>query len=130
MVAGSVAFYRRALARSWQAGEAGALPVHFHARVLRDYLDRPGAKVLRTDNVGRLLLPGRALLDFGIVDDDRVIHVRFDDLVQQLPDSERDHWLQHLVTPSLSSVYLQMQLNPASCHDDGPIREWVPADEA
>ncbi len=97
--------------------------------MLHRYLQAPGAKILRSDTVGRLLRPGRPILDFGLVEDDRVIHLRFDDLVQLVAEDERDHWLDHLLMPPLSRSLLEMQRNPSSCHDDGPIREWRPPPE-
>ena len=117
--------WRRTVARAVNSGDAAALPVHFRAAVLRHYLER-GAKILRSDTVGRLIQPGKAVIDFGIVEDDTVIHLRFGDLVAVVPDAERDHWLDHLVSPPASRAYLQMTLQPGACHDDGPLREWTP----
>ena len=117
--------WKRTVARAVSSGDASALPVHFSATVLRRYLGA-GAKVLRSDTVGRLMQPGRSVIDFGIVEDDSVIHLRFGDLVQVLPEGERAHWLEHLVAPDASRSFLAMTLQPGSCHDDGPLRDWVP----
>ncbi len=118
--------WRRTVARAVSSGDAASLPIHFSAAVLTHYLER-GAKILRSDSVGRLLQPGKAVIDFGIVEDDAVIHLRFGDLMSIIPESERDHWLDHLVALSASRAYLQMTLQPGACHDDGPLREWEPA---
>ena len=114
--------------RAWNDG--ALLPLHFRAAVLNQALQRSGAQVLRTDTVGRLLVPGRSALDFGIVESDRLIHLRLGDLQGWLPDAERDHWLEHLVSPPLSRSLLWMQRAPGSCHDDGPIRKWRPPEAA
>ncbi|MCY3732960.1 MAG: hypothetical protein OXG42_01640 [Chloroflexi bacterium] len=117
--------WKRTVARAVSSGDASALPVHFSASVLRRYIDG-GGKILRTDTVGRLMQPGKAMIDFGIVEGDTVIHLRFGDVGSLIPESERVHWLDHLVPPSTSRPYLQMTLQPGACHDDGELREWVP----
>ena len=117
--------WKRTVARAVNSGDASALPIHFTAAVLSRYIDS-GAKILRTNPVGRLLQPGKAVIDFGIVEDDTVIHLRFGDIATLIPESERDHWLDHLVAPAASRPYLQMTLQPGACHDDGDLREWVP----
>ena len=82
----SDAVWRRTVARAVSTSDASALPVHFTASVLSRYIDR-GAKILRTDTVGRLLQPGKAVIDFGIVEDDTVIHLRFGDIGSLIPES-------------------------------------------
>ena len=119
------AVWKRTVARAVSSGDASALPIHFSAAVLHRYLDR-GAKILRTNTVGRLLQPGKAVIDFGIVEDDAVIHLRFGDIAALIPESEREHWIAHLVAPAASRRYLQMTLQPGACHDDGELREWTP----
>ncbi len=117
--------WKRTVARAVNSGDPSALPVHFHAAVLTRYTDA-GAKILRTNTVGRLLQPGKAVIDFGIVRDDTVIHLRFGDIGTLIPETERDHWLDHLIAPEASRPYLQMTLQPGACHDDGDLREWTP----
>ncbi len=117
--------WKRTVARAVSSGDASALPIHFSATVLHRYIDR-GAKILRTNTVGRLVQPGKAVIDFGIVEDDAVIHLRFGDIAALIPESEREHWLAHLVAPVASRPYLQMTLQPGACHDDGELREWTP----
>lgn len=119
--------WRRTAARAVSQGDGGALPLRLSVRVLDRYLERSENRVLRTDTIGRLLQPGKPVIDFGIVGDDREIHIRFADLVQLVPESERDHWLDHLIAPELSPTLLKMQLTPGACHDDGEVREWRPA---
>ena len=117
--------WKRTVARAVSSGDGSALPIHFSASVLSRYVDS-GAKILRTNTVGRLMQPGKAVIDFGIVGDDTIIHLRFGDISSLIPESERSHWLDHLVAPSASRPYLQMTLQPGACHDDGELREWVP----
>ena len=119
------AVWRRTVARAVGSGDASALPVHFSASVLSRYVDS-GAKILRSDTVGRLIQPGNAVIDFGIVEDDSVIHLRFGDIGALIPEAERAHWLDHLIGPTVSRPYLQMTLQPGACHDDGELREWTP----
>ena len=125
----SDAVWKRTIARAVGSGDASALPIHFRASVLSRYTDE-GARILRTNTVGRLLQPGKAVIDFGIVEDDTVIHLRFGDLGSLIPEAERDHWLDHLVAPSASRPYLQMTLQPGACHDDGELRDWTPPESA
>ena len=80
--------WRRTVARAVSSGDGSALPIHFAASVLRRYVDG-GAKILRSDTVGRLMQPGKAVIDFGIVEDDGVIHLRFGDIGSLIPESER-----------------------------------------
>ena len=121
----SDAVWKRTVARALSSGDTSALPIHFSAAVLFRYLDR-GAKVLRSDTVGRLMQPGQPVIDFGIVDGDRAIHLRFGDLLQVVPEREREHWLEHLLPPQTSRSFLAMTLQPGACHDDGPLRDWRP----
>ena len=116
--------WRRTVARAVANSDGAALPLRLSARVLDRYLERAENRILRTDTIGRLLQPGKPVIDFGIVADDREIHIRFADLVQLVPESERDHWLDHLIAPELSQTLLKMQLTPGACHDDGAVREW------
>lgn len=109
--------YRRAL----ESGDGLSLPVFFGLEVLRRYQVQ-GASLSRTDHVGRLILPGRFGVDFGLVDAERVIHLTFSDFLYRVPERERDHWLAHLVTPAVSARFLRMRLRP-SCVDDGELRD-------
>ena len=118
--------WRRTVARAVASNDAAALPLHLSARVLDRYTARAENKLLRTDTVGRLIQPGCPVIDFGIIAGDEAIHLRFADLVQLVPEAERDHWLDHLLAPELSRTLLQMQLSPGACHDDGELRDWRP----
>ena len=118
--------WRRTVARAVAGGDAAALPLRFSAAVLARYLQRSDNRILRSNTIGRLIQPGKPVLDFGIVADDREIHLRFADLLQLVPEAERDHWLDHLIAPDLSRTLLKMQLTPGACHDDGELRDWRP----
>src|SRR5919204_1240104 len=106
-------------------GDLAAAHVWFDPRVLDRYRAQAGWRVLRTNTVGRLRSPDGWTLDFGIGDDDHIIHAAAADLVQRLPASERQHWAQHVVTPSVSRAFLTMRLAPGSCIDDGELRDFA-----
>lgn len=108
--------YRRAL----EAGDPALVPVCFTLDVLRKYTEA-GASAMRTDNAGRLMVLGRFSVDFGIVDEARVIHLTWGDLLHRVPASERAHWLRHLAPLPVNERFLRMRLRPA-CVDDGELR--------
>lgn len=106
------------------AGDTGLAQVWFHEAVLDKYRSQPGFRVIRTNSAGRVRTQGGWNLDFGISDDDRLIHASAADLAQRLPPAERRHWLSHVVTPPSSGTFLVMRLGAGHCMDDGDVREW------
>ncbi|MBI4497388.1 MAG: hypothetical protein HY689_05765 [Chloroflexi bacterium] len=112
--------YRRAL----QRGEHGLAQVWFDAAVLDKYRGAPAFAVIRTDTIGRLSRQRVWSLDFGIAAGDALIHASLQDLLQRLPEDEREHWARHVVTPPVSGNFLRTQLAPGSCIDDGELRPW------
>lgn len=117
--------WRKTVEKALGYDRPGALPILFHAQVLILYAQRDGCKILRTDNVGRLIRPGQPVLDFGITENDAKIHIRYDDLQTLVPPRDHPHWLDHLATPSVSATLLKMHQTPNACQDDGPLREWA-----
>ena len=105
-------------------GDLGAAQIWFDQRVLDRYRAQAGFRVIRTNTAGRLRSPAGWALDFGIADDDRLIHASAADLVQRLPAPERQHWINHLITPPVSRNFLTMRLGAGSCIDDGDVRDW------
>lgn len=96
----------------------------FDQAVLDRYRGNPAYKVVRTSNVGRVRqVPSGWGVDFGIAPGDQIIHANLEQL-GRLPESERVHWLTHGLSLPLSQVYVQMQLSPGSCYDDGDLRGW------
>ena len=85
----------------------------------------------RTRTVGRVQLPNRWSLDMGIVEADAApptgpeVHVTVGDLIERLPEEERDHWLAHLVSQPLSAAFVQMKMSAAACIDDGDTVSWT-----
>ena len=114
-----VALYLRVL-----GGDAGAAQLWFDEHVLDRYRERPGWRVMRTNSVGRLASPEGWSVDFGIAEDDAVLHTTVSELSQRLPAAERQHWLQHIITPDLSRNFVAMRMAPGSCIDDGELRDW------
>jgi hypothetical protein len=116
------ALYQRVL-----GGDLGAAHVWFDQRVLDRYRAQPDTRVMRTNTVGRVRASGGWSLDFGIAESETLIHTSLADLTQRLPAGERQHWIQHLVTPAVSRTFVTMRLTPGSCIDDGELRAWPAA---
>ena len=81
-----------------------------HARQRREIDNEPF--IIHPIEVGRLLCDDGhvAFLDFG--------------MVRRLPPAERQHWLEHIVTPAVSGTFLVMRLGAGHCMDDGDVRDW------
>jgi len=106
-------------------GDLGVAQLWFDQRVLDRYRERSGWRVMRTNTVGRVRSPEGWQLDFGIADDDRLVHLSVDDLTQRLPAGERQHWAQHLIAQPVSRNFLTIRMAPGSCFDDGDLRDFV-----
>ena len=115
---------RALLGRALARGEPGLYPVRFGSEVVQRYRGMRDAQVIRTRNVGRVALPRRWALDFGIDDEAGEVSVTLRDLAGQLPEEEREHWLEHLVDEPGSAVFLRMQLAGHACIDDGETEVW------
>ena len=111
-------------------GDLGSAQLWFDQHVLDRYRGLPGWRVMRTNTVGRVRSADGWQLDFGIADDDQLLHTSLVDLTQHLPAGERQHWAQHLVTPAVSRTFLTMRLAPGSCIDDGDLRDFAPEAQA
>lgn len=106
-------------------GDFGAGLLWFSQPVLDRYREQSGTRVMRTNTVGRVRTATGWTLDFGIADDDQLIHLPTVDLAQRVPASEHQHWLAHLVTLPLSRNFLLMRLGGGACIDDGEVRDWA-----
>jgi hypothetical protein len=106
------------------AGDFGKLHLWFTQDVLDRYRSLPGWRVMRTNTVGRVRSPEGWSLDFGIADSDQLIHTSASELSQRVPENERQHWAQHVVTPTTSRNFMTTRLAPGSCIDDGDLRDW------
>ena len=96
--------------------------VSFDVAVLDAYLEKSDVRVSRTRTVGRVKAPTWSV-DFGIAPDEKTIHVTLNQLMQKLPERERDTWLSHAAADRFSENYLKMQGSHA-CIDDGNLRGW------
>ena len=110
--------------RSFTKSDPSLIQVSLDVTVLDRYLGLSGYSITRTDTVGRIKREGGWTLDFGIADEDRTVHVSLENIFNVLPEGERGHWAEHVVTMPLSHNFLKMQLSPNSCIDDGEIRDW------
>lgn len=105
-------------------GTPEKIQLFFKADVLDTYREKSGFKIIRTDTSGRISKPGGWSLDFGISgEDDSIVHIAAEGFIHRLPETERDHWLDHMITLPVSENYLKGLIRPG-CLDDGDIREW------
>ncbi len=112
--------YRRAFASQ----DPALVQISFDDAVLDRYRGEAAYSLIRTDTVGRVKREGGWALDVGIDIEGDTIHASLFDLLNALPQEERDHWAQHVVALPLSRNFLQMRLSPGSCIDDGEVRSW------
>ena len=106
------------------AGKIEKLPLHFSADVLSHYREAGGYNIIRTDSSGRIGKPGGWSLDFGISGEgDSIIHIAAESYVHRLPESERSHWIEHMISLPVSANFLKGLIRPG-CLDDGDIRKW------
>ena len=114
------AFLKKVLASP--PASSGMAQVSFDVAVVERYLTLKGAQVNRTDTVGRIKTAPWSV-DFGIAPDEQTIHVPLSALLERLPESEREHWLNHADATRYSENFLKMQGGHA-CIDDGGYRAW------
>lgn len=129
-MAGRVDALQQVLLRRILASGDGLLqPLRFRADVVAKYRDVEGAQVIRTRTVGRVAIRGRWSLDMGIVDGaspaETEVQVTLGDLLQRLPEGEREHWIAHLVAEPVSANFLQIKLSSGACIDDGETAAWT-----
>jgi hypothetical protein len=120
------------LRRVLRAGDGRALHLRFRAEVLEKYRAHPDAQLIRTATVGRVSIPGSWSLDVGIAEDPdapdepraTILHATLGDLLDRLPERERDHWIEHLLPAPARGTILQKRLAAGACIDDGEPRPW------
>lgn len=111
--------------RMLQKGDLLLVQVWFRSAVLDKYRGSSNFQVVRTDTIGRVSRPRVWTVDYGIAGDgDELIHASLKDLLEKLPESEREHWAAHMATLPLSEMFVHTRMTPASCIDDGPLRAW------
>ena len=91
-----ISTYRLLVRRALANEDFSNFQLHFEAAVLDRYRGAPGFSVIRTDTVGRVRQQGGWSLDFGIAEDDTLIHISQVD-VAKLPKEDREHWATHAV---------------------------------
>ncbi|MSQ14911.1 MAG: hypothetical protein EXR50_03505 [Dehalococcoidia bacterium] len=107
-----------------QGGDADLVQIWFDRAVLDKYKGASDISVIRTDTIGRISRSRIWSLDFGIAPEETLIHASLSDLVQKLPDGEKEHWAGHVSAPSVSLNFIRTRVAPASCTDDGELRGW------
>ena len=125
----SAALEQTLLRRVLASGDGKRLHLRFDPAVLERYREMAGAQLIRTRTVGRVNLPNRWSLDVGIADEPSsgatVLHATLGDLLERLPEEERDHWIAHLVPQPASLNFLQMKMAAGACIDDGEPEAWT-----
>jgi hypothetical protein len=109
--------------RVLETGKYDIVPLWFESSVLDRYRGDPDCRIMRTNSAGRLKGPGGWMVNFGISPDDALIHMALATAVG-IPESHRDHWLQHVVGLPAGSNFLRMTMSPGACIEDGQTREW------
>jgi len=104
-------------------GQLEKLPVFLEASVLDAYREKDDYKIIRTDTSGRISKPGGWSVDFGISNDDTIIQTTAEGFVHRIPDREKYHWLNHLISLPLSHNFAKGMVRPG-CLDDGDMRSW------
>ena len=115
------------LRRVLNSGDGRAQHLRFRAEVLERYRAMENAQLIRTATVGRVAMRGGWSLDVGIAEEPGrapVLHATLGDLLDRLPERERDHWVAHLVPQPASANFLQMRMAAGACIDDGEPRAW------
>jgi hypothetical protein len=116
--------YLRLLYRRVFASQDPSLAqISFDASLLDRYRGHAGYTLVRTNSAGRIKREGAWSIDLGIAEDS-TLHASLRDLMNNLPEAEREHWADHVVALPMSSSFVQMQLQPSSCFDDGELRPW------
>ena len=83
------------------------------------------AYLMRGDReVARQVYFTACLIDPVVLDWSHLRDDQLKDLLERLPEPEREHWAQHVHIPPASALFLQTRLAPASCIDDGDLRKW------
>jgi hypothetical protein len=110
--------------RAFLSQDPALLQVSFDAAVLDKYRGASAYELTRSDTVGRIKREGGWTLDVGIAPGESTVHASLRDILQALPEEDREHWAKHAVALPMSRTFLQMRLAAGSCIDDGEIRPW------
>lgn len=102
--------------------QPGLSQVVINIDVLQKYLTKNDISVKRTDTVGRVKAATWSV-DFGIAPNEQTVHVTLNDFINKIPEKEKAHWLDNIVTNHFSENFLKMQGGHA-CIDDGGLRQW------
>lgn len=125
---GAAALEQTLLRRVLASGDGRRLHLRFDPAVLDRYREMAGVQMIRTRTVGRINVPNRWSLDLGIAEEDDgtvVLHATLGDLLERLPEGERDHWIAHFLPQPGSANFLQMKLAAGACIDDGEPEAWT-----
>lgn len=116
------------LRRVLSSGDGRRLHLRFRPEVVERYRGMPGAQIIRTRTVGRIAFANRWSLDLGIAETEAgetLLHATLGDLLDRVPEDERDHWIAHLWIEPASTNFLQMKMVAGACIDDGEPEAWT-----
>jgi hypothetical protein len=108
--------------RAFTARDPKLVQLSFSPSVLDKYRASKAFTLIRSDTAGRISKEGGWTIDVGIANG--TIHASLGDVLDNLPDDEREHWAAHVLTPRLSEKFLQMRLSAGACINDGDARPW------
>jgi hypothetical protein len=119
---------QRTYSRALVDGQSDLIQIWFDPAVLDRYREADGVRMIRSESIGRITRPAMWSFDFGLAPaglDQKpdFVHLSLADLRDRLPESEREHWAAHVLTPAASVNFLKTRLAPGSCIDDGEIRD-------
>jgi hypothetical protein len=90
--------------RAFSSQDPALVQISFDPRVLDKYRSSAAFTLIRSETAGRISKEGGWTIDVGITNDS--IHASLKDLLDNLPDEEREHWAMHLVTLPLPDAAL------------------------
>lgn len=97
------------------------MPLAVRADLVEEYR-KEGFALFRTRTAGQVRAQGWSL-DFGILDEERLLTVTLGDLLR-LPKKERERIAGYVLLPPVNARFLKLKLGAGACRDEGEIETW------
>lgn len=110
-----------AVSQALAGKDPAALPLAVRADLLAEY-SKEGLPLFRTRTAGLVRGEGWSL-DFGILDEERLLTLTLGDLFR-LPKKERERIAGYVLLPPVNARFLKMKLGAGACRDEGEIEAW------